>query len=48
MHFAWELGNEGRTDDRKAAGDRFSLFGAARALGIKVMLEHIDVRVAAG
>ncbi len=44
MHLAWELGREGRTDERKAAGDSFSLFGELRGLGIKVMLELMEVR----
>lgn len=44
MHLAWELGSEGRTDERKAADDSFSLFGELRGLGIKVMLELMEVR----
>lgn len=44
MLLAWELGREGRTDERKAADDSFSLFGELRGLGIKVMLELMEVR----
>lgn len=43
MHLACELGREGRTEERKAADDSFSLLGELRGLGIKVMLELMEV-----